>query len=52
MYSSCRMGEAGGQAGKNVYQGGCWQDLHHMLGVSFGDKILYVADQMFTDILR
>jgi hypothetical protein len=52
MYSSCRTNGAGDQDGANVYQGGCWQDLHNMLGVSYGDKILYVADQMFTDILR
>lgn len=35
-----------------VFQGGYWQDLHRLLGVSYGDKILYVGDQMFSDILR
>lgn len=35
-----------------VFQGGNWRDLHRMLGVQYGDKILYVADHMFNDILR
>ena len=35
-----------------LFHGGCWRDLHRMLGVTYGDKILYVADQMFSDILR
>lgn len=35
-----------------VYQGGHWQDLHKMLEISFGDKILYVGDHMYSDILR
>ena len=35
-----------------VFQGGYWQDLHRMLGVTHGDRILYVGDQMFSDILR
>jgi hypothetical protein len=42
----------GGAAGSKVFQGGCWLDLHRMLGVSYGDKILYVGDQMYSDILR
>ena len=28
------------------------QDLHRLLGVSSGDKILYVGDHMYADILR
>ena len=35
-----------------VFQGGNWRDLHRLLGVQYGDKILYVADHMFNDILR
>jgi hypothetical protein len=35
-----------------VFQGGYWGDLHRMLGVSSGDKILYVGDHMYADILR
>lgn len=35
-----------------VFHGGCWQDLHRMLQVSFGDRILYVGDHIFSDILR
>ena len=38
--------------GHKVYQGGHWQDLHKMLNISFGDRILYVGDHMFADILR
>ena len=34
------------------FQGGCWEDLHRMLGVSRGDSILYVGDHMYSDILR
>jgi len=37
---------------KHIFQGGNWQDLHRMLGVKYGDKILYVANHMFNDILR
>eukprot|EP00981_Chlorochromonas_danica_P014881 scaffold9343_cov189-Ochromonas_danica.AAC.6 len=35
-----------------TFQGGCWQDLHRMLDVTFGDRILYVGDHMYADILR
>lgn len=35
-----------------VFQGGYWQDLHKMLNISFGDRILYVGDHMYADILR
>lgn len=37
---------------QKVFQGGNWRDLHRLLGVQYGDKILYVADHMFNDILR
>jgi hypothetical protein len=47
-YSAC----GGAAAESKVFQGGCWLDLHRMLGVSYGDKILYVGDQMYSDILR
>jgi HAD superfamily 5'-nucleotidase-like hydrolase len=36
----------------NVFQGGNWKDLHRMLSISSGDKILYVGDHMYADILR
>lgn len=35
-----------------VFQGGTWGDLHRMLAVSSGDKILYVGDHTYADILR
>lgn len=35
-----------------TFQGGCWQDLHRMLDITFGDRILYVGDHMYADILR
>ena len=35
-----------------VYQGGYWQDLHRLLSVSYGDRILYIGDHMYADILR
>lgn len=35
-----------------VFQGGYWQDLHSMLDISNGDKILYVSNHMYEDILR
>jgi len=40
------------QSPQRVFQGGYWHDLHRMLDVSFGDKILYVGDHMYADILR
>ena len=36
----------------NTFQGGNWQDLHRMLNVSSGEKVLFVGDHMFADILR
>lgn len=35
-----------------VFQGGYWGDLHRMINVSSGDRILYVGDHMYADILR
>ena len=35
-----------------VFQGGHAGELHRMLGVSSGNKILYVGDHIFADILR
>lgn len=35
-----------------TFQGGCWTDLHRMLGIHLGDRILYVGDHMYSDILR
>jgi len=37
---------------KNVFQGGYWADLHRMLDIDHGDKIMYVGDHMYSDILR
>ena len=37
---------------EKVFQGGYWQDLHRMLDVSAGERILYVGDHMYADILR
>lgn len=42
--------EAGGEA--RVYQGGCTQDLHKMLGIESGNQVLYVGDHIYGDILR
>lgn len=36
----------------NTFQGGHWQDLHRMLGITSGEQVLYVGDHMFSDILR
>ncbi len=35
-----------------TFQGGCWMDLHKMMDVTSGDRILYVGDHMYSDILR
>eukprot|EP01035_Chromulina_nebulosa_P018611 gene18611-24340_t len=35
-----------------IFQGGCWQDLHRMLEITSGDRILYVGDHIYADILR
>jgi HAD superfamily 5'-nucleotidase-like hydrolase len=35
-----------------VFQGGCWLDLHRLLRVPSGDRVLYVGDHMYADILR
>lgn len=35
-----------------IFQGGHWQDLHRMLEITAGDRILYVGDHMYSDILR
>jgi hypothetical protein len=36
----------------NVFQGGHWKDLHRMLQIPSGEKVLYVGDHMFADIVR
>jgi hypothetical protein len=41
-----------GVGGRKIFQGGHWQDLQRLLGVSSGDKILYVGDHMYSDILK
>ena len=40
------------QGGNKIFQGGHWQDLHKIMGISSGDKVLYVGDHMYSDILR
>lgn len=35
-----------------VFQGGYWQDLHRILNVSYGDRILYIGSHIYADILR
>ena len=37
---------------KRVFQGGHWKDLHRMLDIRSGDRILYVGDHMYADVLR
>lgn len=46
------LGDSNKMEVNKVFQGGHWQDLHKMMGVSSGDKILYVGDHMYADILR
>jgi 5'-nucleotidase len=38
--------------GDKVFQGGHWQDLHKIMQISSGEKVLYVGDHMYSDILR
>ena len=40
------------QGGDKVFQGGHWQDLHKIMQISSGEKVLYVGDHMYSDILR
>ncbi|KAG1672418.1 hypothetical protein FOA52_013203 [Chlamydomonas sp. UWO 241] len=35
-----------------VYQGGCYKDLHRMMGVTSGDEVLYVGDHIYGDIVK
>lgn len=35
-----------------VFQGGNWLHLHSMLGLTTGERLLYVGDHMYSDILR
>ncbi|RYH29486.1 hypothetical protein EON65_08320 [archaeon] len=34
-----------------IYQGGHYRDLHRMLSVPWGERILYVGDHMYADVL-
>lgn len=36
----------------NLFQGGHWKDLHKILGIGTGERVLYVGDHMYSDILR
>lgn len=40
------------QGDNKVFQGGHWQDLHKIMQISSGEKVLYVGDHMYSDILR
>lgn len=43
----------GGPGGvPRVFQGGCYRDLHRMLGVTSGDQVLYVGDHIYGDIVK
>jgi HAD superfamily 5'-nucleotidase-like hydrolase len=44
-------GEVGSRMHR-VFQGGSWQNLHQLLGVSGGENILYVGDHMYSDIAK
>eukprot|EP00612_Vaucheria_litorea_P007260 CAMPEP_0171480788 /NCGR_PEP_ID=MMETSP0946-20130122/6305_1 /TAXON_ID=109269 /ORGANISM="Vaucheria litorea, Strain CCMP2940" /LENGTH=377 /DNA_ID=CAMNT_0012012129 /DNA_START=244 /DNA_END=1377 /DNA_ORIENTATION=- len=35
-----------------VFQGGNWTHLHKIMKLSSGDRLLYVGDHMYSDILR
>jgi HAD superfamily 5'-nucleotidase-like hydrolase len=35
-----------------LFQGGCYRQLHSLLRVSSGSKVLYVGDHIYGDILR
>jgi 5'-nucleotidase len=37
---------------KKVFQGGCYKELHNLLSINSGDRVLYVGDHMYDDILR
>ncbi|KAG8469833.1 hypothetical protein KFE25_006288 [Diacronema lutheri] len=39
------------RAGK-VFQGGNWNHLHKLVGLSSVDRLLYVGDHMYSDVLR
>lgn len=41
-----------GSGGRKIYQGGHWPDLQKLLAVSAGDKILYVGDHIYADVLK
>lgn len=41
-----------GSDGTKAYQGGSYRHLHAMLGISSGNKVLYVGDHIYGDILR
>ncbi|GFH14908.1 uncharacterized protein HaLaN_11045, partial [Haematococcus lacustris] len=35
-----------------VFQGGCYRDLHRMLGVTSGEQVLYAGDHIYGDIVK
>lgn len=46
------LGKATLGSGGKVFQGGHWVDLHRLIEVKSGDRVLYVGDHMYADILR
>lgn len=39
-------------AQSRVFQGGNWNHLHKLLGLTSGSNLMYVGDHMYSDILR
>lgn len=37
---------------EHLFQGGHWKDLQKLLDIPVGERILYVGDHMYSDILR
>ncbi|KDD76457.1 5' nucleotidase, partial [Helicosporidium sp. ATCC 50920] len=42
----------GQPAPARVFQGGSYQDLHRLLGVTSGSQVLYAGDHIYGDVLR
>uniref|UniRef100_A0A7S3VHX6 5'-nucleotidase n=1 Tax=Dunaliella tertiolecta TaxID=3047 RepID=A0A7S3VHX6_DUNTE len=36
----------------SVFQGGCYKDLHRILGVTSGEQVLYAGDHIYGDIVK
>jgi len=35
-----------------IFNGGCYHDLHSMLNLKSGERLLYVGDHMYSDVLK